>query len=93
MATGPNPLGLPISNTNPLTKNLPVKKPATRHGHDFLPEPVPARPGEQACGRAGGRARAGARARRRGMRSLAGGRASVRGACVAAGTGGRARAA
>ena len=98
MATGPNPLGLPIPNPNPLTKNLPVKKPATHHGHDFLPKPVPARVSGDprvACARehhrgcgvaraAGGRARGQASEHAAGRAGeLAQGRVRGGGACVA----------
>ena len=98
MATGPNPLGLPIPNPNSSTKNLPVKKLATRHGHDFSPKPVPARVSGDprvACARehhrgcgvaraAGGRARGQASERAAGRAGeLAQGRVRGGGACVA----------
>ena len=82
MATGPNPFGLPIPNPNPLTKNLPVKKPATRHGHDFLPEPVPESTTEAAALHA---PPAGERAARRASVRPGGRASSRRGACAAAG--------
>jgi hypothetical protein len=40
---GVNPLGLPRPNPCPSVGNVPAKKPMTRHGHNFMPRPMPAR--------------------------------------------------
>jgi hypothetical protein len=43
MAMGVNPLGLPRPNPCPSVGNVPAKKPMTRHEHNFMPKPMPAR--------------------------------------------------
>ena len=40
---GYKPTGFTHPKSMPVKKNRPIKKPATRHRHDFAPKPVPAR--------------------------------------------------